>query len=402
MTLTARHGLAFIVVALAALALAALGLSLTGTPVGADGDHNQEGLHHDHFKPAAGYKFELDVAAHNNLDTEEQRHHHHGANVNENYAAHTMVNDPVYEHPTPEISPDEDFESTLLIIPVEVDFGVNMTGFTAGDITLRGVGNLTISNFATGSTGLYTFDITTERDGPIYIIVPAKVAQTDVGVGNRAITRTISVKTSTATELDVIIRAVVRPALDEINVFIRFTDSVDDFLLSDITRSGVSGLDYDLTGSGNEYVLEIMVTGTQSGTLNVRVPANVATNANGVGNTASDPEAIPIDIVAPTVSSITLRSQPNNNNELRFVFSEPVTDFVEDDITQSGLGRFNITGMSRSFDSAGLATTFTAYIQVTRAGSVTVGVPEGAVRDRAWHTNVDAFTEDLTVMVGGM
>ena len=396
MTLTARHGLAFTVVALAALALAALGLSLTGTPVAADGDHTGEGLYHAHVKPAAGYKFKLDVSAHNNLDTEEQRHHHHGASEHDD--AHTMVEDPVYEHPTPEISPDEDFESTSLTIPVEVDFGVNMTGFTADDVTLRGVGNLTISNFATGPTGLYTFDITTERDGPIYIIVPANVAQTDVGVGNRAITRTISVKTSTATELDVIIRAVVRPALDEINVFIRFTDSVDDFVLSDISRTGRSGLVYDLTGSGNEYVLNINVPGAQSGTLNVRVPANVATNANGVGNTASDTEAIPIDIVEPTVSSISLHS----NDQLRFVFSEPVTDFVEDDITQSGAGRFNITGMSRSFDSAGLATNFTAYIQVTRAGSVTVGVREGAVRDRAWHTNAVAFEEDLTVTVGGM
>ena len=404
MTLTARPKLAFILVALAALALAALGLALIVAPVGADGDHTGDGLYHAHIKPQAGYKYQLDVPPHAGLDTEVPVHHHHPASQSHTFAgAHTMIDDPDYARPTPKISPDENAEWTSLTVPVEVDFGVNMTGFTADDITVRGFGNPTIVDFAPGATGVYTFDITTESDSLIAIILPANVAQTDVGVGNIAVTRTFRVRTSTATDLDVIIRCVVRPALNEIDVCIRFTDSVDDFVLSDITRSAegfpASSLDYDLTGSGSEYVLNIKVPGTQSGALNVKVPANVATTASGVGNTESDTRRVPIDIVAPTVSSISLHT----SDSLRFVFSEPVTDFVEDDITQSGTGSFTVTGMSSSTSRAtSRATNFTAYIQVTRAGSVTVGVREGAVRDRAWHTNADAFEEDLTVAVGGM
>ncbi len=404
------------------LTFIAILLSITAIKaIGHSNESHNYGLHHDHIGPLSGFMYKINNIKHANLDTDE--HHQHWASeqdfknsaaydssqtLEQNFAnsdtrkafykekfgdMHTLVEDPDYARPTPKISPNEDdLPQTLLSFPVEIDFGQEMSGFTESDITVR---NGTISNFLNSSDGwTCTFDITTENDGLVVIIVPANAAETDVGVGNLESRALITVKTSTSTELDVSIRGIARPEPNIIDVYIRFTDLVDDFILSDITRTGVSGLTYNLTGGGNEYILRITVPlNHQGGNLQIIVPADVATNVNGVGNTASNTITVAIDIEPPTVESITLTGA---GAELVFSFSENVADFVEDDITQSGAGSFNILRMSRSADSNGRANRFTAIIQVTRAGSVTVGVREGAVRDAARNTNV-AFSNSTTI-----
>ena len=179
-----------------------------------------------------------------------------------------------------------------------------------------------------------------------------------------------------------------------------FSEPVSGFVGADVTLSGTAGATTaSVSGAGPTYT--ISVTGmTGSGSVTASVGAGVAVDSNSNANVAStstdDTVQFNVDTTDPTVTINQAVGQldPTTNSPILFtvVFSEPVTGFVDGDVTLSG------TAGATTASVSGAGPTYTISVTgMTGSGSVTASIAAGVATDAAANTNTASTSTDDTV-----
>ena len=308
--------------------------------------------------------------------------------------------------PTPRITGPTDVQNGPF--DITITFSEAVTGFDPSDMT---VGNGTVTKFLNvevsqrplwlqslelltpGPRASYTATITPTATGTVTVDVPANVAEDNNENGNTAASQY-----SVTADLDAPTVRIRRPTDGRNSVFdvtITFSESVTGFEKSDVTVG--NGTITAFSGSGASYTATIKPTAT--GTVTVDVPANVATDAAGNGNTAASQFSVLADLTRPTVTITGPTDAQNSAFDVTITFSENVTGFEQSDVT---VGNGTITAFSGSgaphdgeqqllgpfFSGSGAS--FTATIEPAATGTVTVDVAANVAEDYNQNGNTAA------------
>ena len=210
--------------------------------------------------------------------------------------------------------------------------------------------------------------------------------------GNDNLASTSTDNTVAYQQLDVTINQAAAPQADPtnespINFTVEFLRSVDDFATGDVLLSGTAGATTAIvTGSGKIY--NVAVGGmVRPGTVIASIPANKAFDG-GNGNTpsTSTDNIVNYDNVAPTVTINRALSQSNpaggGTINYTVVFSEPVTGFVDDEVTLVG------TAHATKAKVTGSGTTYNVAVTgMTTSGTVIATINAGRAIDAAGNGN---------------
>ena len=270
-------------------------------------------------------------------------------------------------------------------VQVDAVFTESVVGFALDDLALTNG----VASALTGSGAAYSFTLTPSGDGRVSVQVREDTYQDVAGNGNFASNTVSFVSDRTRPTATVTTTAGATTNLASIPVTVSFSESVTDFLATDlsVTNGTVSGF----TGSGTSYSFNVVPA--SDGTVSVAVPANVAadaaTNQNSVSNTLN----VTSDRTGPTVALATTAGDPNNLAAVpvTVAFSESVSDFVAGDIavTNGTVADFTGSGTSYSFN-----------IVPTADGPVSASVAAGLATDGSGNanavSNTIAFTSDRT------
>ena len=285
--------------------------------------------------------------------------------------------------PTVSLSTDENQPNPTNAdsFPVTITFDESVSGFTLDDIS---VSNGTASNF-NGSGASYSATITPEPDKVVTISINANVATDAAGNGNTA-SNTLSI-TSDQTAPTVSITTDENQAnptnADSFPVTITFDESVSGFTLDDISVS--NGTASNFNGSGASY--SATITPEPDKVVTISINANVATDAAGNGNTASNTLSITSDQTAPTVSITTDENQANPTNADSF----PVTITFDESVSGFVIGGINVTnGTASNFDGSGAS--YSATITPEPDKVVTISINANVATDAAGNNNIASTT----------
>jgi|GEM_PF-1063801 len=159
-------------------------------------------------------------------------------------------------------------------------FSEPVSGFDVSDIVL---GNASASDFD-GAGTVFTALITPAADGTVTIDVPADAAEDSSGNGNIAADRATTNYDATAPSV------AIAPLPDDVRgpftVTVTFNEDVTGFDLSDVVITNGTGSAF---APVNGSIYSFTVTPGSQGTVTIEVPANVAEDAAGNGNTAATP-----------------------------------------------------------------------------------------------------------------
>ncbi len=278
---------------------------------------------------------------------------------------------------------------------VTITFSETVTGFTANDISLTttltegtGNGTATLKNASDGDT-VYTAEITPPADaeGNVDIQVLAAVAQDAASLDN-AISNKLTVAIDTKSPTVSITDVPSTTQNDAFNITITFSETVTNFVQGDIslTDSTATATATDFTAvSGTEYTVEI--TPTTNGDVKIKVPADVAEDAAGNGNTESQLQSVAVILPAPTVEITAVPTTPTNSAfDITIEFSETVTGFEVSDIS---LGE-NVSATVSLTAVQGSDTQYTATIMPAAdvAEEIVISVPAGAAQNAANTDNI--------------
>lgn len=263
---------------------------------------------------------------------------------------------------------------------VTATFSEDVTGFDASDIA---VVNGTASAFS-GSGSVYTFTVTPTDQGLVTVDIAAAAA---VDRANNPSTAANTISTTFDTiqpgvTLDSTV-GVITNAPFVVNA--TFTEDVTGFDATDIYTE--NGAVTNFSGSGATYSWTVEPQG--NGTVTVSVPADVASDSATNLNTASTNSiTTEFDGDGPTVTVSTLEPSPTNNAfDVAIEFSEPVADFVLEDISVEN-------GSASTFSGSG--TSYSATITPAADGPVKVRVPFNSATDLS--SNPNMASNDLIVI----
>ena len=155
----------------------------------------------------------------------------------------------------------------------------NSTDFGVADLT---IGNATAT--LTGSGTTYIATLTPDADGTITLYVAAGTFTDFAGNSNEASNTVSAVFDGTAPTVSISGAPESLAGNSSFSVTVTFSEPVTGFVAADInaTNAAVTGL----SGSGASYVATLRATGT--GDVQIMIPANVAADAAGNGNLASN------------------------------------------------------------------------------------------------------------------
>ena len=283
--------------------------------------------------------------------------------------------------PTPTITTTAGNPTNLASIPFTVTFNKDVTGFTAGDVSVT---NGTLTGFTTLNARTYTFNVAPTADGDVVLNIAAGAAVDSGGRPSTATSFTIR-SDRTAPSVNLTTSASSPTNLSAIPFTATFSEAVTGFTAGDITVT--NGTVQNFSGSGTTYTFEVVPTA--DGVVTVSIAANVAQDAAGNGNTAATPVNITSDRSAPSVNLTTSASSPTNLSAIPFTatFSEAVTGFTAGDITVTN-------GTVQNFSGSG--TTYTFEVVPTADGVVTVSIAANVAQDAAGNGNTASNTINIT------
>jgi len=283
--------------------------------------------------------------------------------------------------PTPTITTTAGNPTNLASIPFTVTFNKDVTGFTAGDVSVT---NGTLTGFTTVNARTYTFNVAPTADGDVVLNIAAGAAVDSGGRPSTATSFTIR-SDRTAPSVNLTTSASSPTNLSAIPFTATFSEAVTGFTAGDITVT--NGTVQNFSGSGTTYTFEVVPTA--DGVVTVSIAANVAQDAAGNGNTAATPVNITSDRSAPSVNLTTSASSPTNLSAIPFTatFSEAVTGFTAGDITVTN-------GTVQNFSGSG--TTYTFEVVPTADGVVTVSIAANVAQDAAGNGNTASNTINIT------
>ena len=282
-----------------------------------------------------------------------------------------------------------------------ITFSETVSGFVGSDVSLRGSAASITSWRANSANTVYTATITPTTSGTVTIGVAANVATDAANNQNTAATSksvTVSVDT-TAPGVTVSVPSGTQNGA--FNVTITFTESVSNFVQSDVSLSGsaasITSWRANNSGRANSgnTVYTATITPTASGTVTVSVAANVATDTANNQNTAATSKTVTVDVDRPTVSITVPPDVQNGAFDVTITFSEAVIGFVQSEPSLSGTATAGITAWSANTAN----TVYTATITPTMSGMVTLNIAADVATDTTNNPNTAAIEQSVTVDV---
>ena len=177
---------------------------------------------------------------------------------------------------------------------VDIDFSESVTGFEQADVT---VGNGRVTGWAPAASGDVLAIITPAASGTVTVDVAADVAVDSDDNGNTAATR-YSVQANVG-EPTVTISCPTGVQTGAFTVDIDFSESVTGFEQADVTVGNGRVTGWAPAASGDVLVI---ITPSAPGTVTVDVPANVAVDDDGYGNTAAQQCSVQVQLPPPQVT----------------------------------------------------------------------------------------------------
>ena len=298
---------------------------------------------------------------------------------------------------------DIDAPSVSITVPSDVQgsafdatitFTEVVSGFEQTDVSLTGTATASITAWVASSDNTtYTATITPTRSGTVTLNVASDVATDAANNPNTAATsQTVNIDVDAP---GVSITVPSDPQNTAFNVTITFSESVSDFVQSDVTFTGDSSASITAWSANTENTTyTATITPTTSGEVTLGVSANVATDAANNPNTAATSQAVTVDVDRPTTTIGVPSGTQAGAFDATITFSETVSGFTETEISLTGSAA-SIT--SWSANSAN--TVYTATITPTASGTVTVSVAANVASDTAGNNNTAATSQSVTVNV---
>lgn len=180
-----------------------------------------------------------------------------------------------------------------------------------------------------------------------------------------------------------------------INFTVVFSESVTGFTGTDVSFAGssLSGLSAAVSGGPSTYT--VAVTGmTGSGDVVASIPAGVATDGAGNGNTAStstdNTVAFDATALGVTINQASGQADPTNTSPVNFtvVFTKSVTGFTAGDVTLAG------TATTSTPTVTGGGATYNVAVPVTTDGTVIATIGADVATDGAGNQNVASSSTD--------
>jgi hypothetical protein len=274
-------------------------------------------------------------------------------------------------------------------IPLTITFNEDVSGFTAGDIS---VGNGSAGNLA-GGPQVFTAEVTPDAPDVLVTIDLAAGSCQDAAGNDNQDAAQISRYYTEAPAVTINKAAGQSDPTNSstINFTVVFSEAVSDFATGDVTLSGTAGADTAIV-TGGPAIYNVAVSGmSANGTVIATIAAGVAHDGVGIANTASTSadNSVLYDVNKPNVNSITSSAASTTGAypmPVTIVFSEAIdpATFSTGDISVSGTAGASVQGGS-------LATsdniTWTVNIVSSAAGSINVTVGAGVCADAAGNTN---------------
>ena len=275
---------------------------------------------------------------------------------------------------------------------VTITFTETVSGFVGSDVSLSGSAASITSWSANSDDTVYTATLTPTASGTVTIGVAANVATDAANNQNTAATS----KTATV-DIDKPTVTIGVPSGTQTGAFdatITFTETVSDFVQSDVSLSGSAASITSWSANSDDTVYTATITPTASGTVTIGVAADVATDAANNQNTAATSKTVTVsvDTTAPGVSISVPSGTQNGAFSVTITFTETVSGFVGSDVSLSGSAA-SITWWSANSDD----TVYTATITPTASGTVTIGVAANVATDAANNQNTAATSQTATV-----
>jgi len=284
-----------------------------------------------------------------------------------------------------------------------VVFTKDVVDFTADDITLSGTAGASEAHITGSGT---TYDVAVSNmtsSGTVIATIAANKVHDALGNGNFASTSTDNSITYDVAGPTVTINQAAGQedptSNSPINFTVIFSKSVADFMTGDVTLSGGAGATTaTVTGSGTAY--NVAVSGmTGSGLVTVTIAAGVAHDSLGNANLASSSTDNKVVFGASpltcTLNQAAGQSDPTKVATISFtaVFSDPVDDFTNSDVTISGTA-----GGTKTVAVTGSGTTYNVTVTgLTATGTVIASIPAGVAHDENGISNAASTYTDRTV-----
>ncbi|WP_182440225.1 Ig-like domain-containing protein [Colwellia sp. RSH04] len=258
-----------------------------------------------------------------------------------------------------------------------IDTGI--VGFAVEDISLT---NATLSNFS-GSNGSYSATVNPISDGVVALDINAGIAQDAHGNNNLAATKyAISYDTSKPT---VSVSASAAVYNSPFTASINFSDDMTGFDLVDLNAVNASLSAFSAI-SASEY--SVLVTPSANGNISLSIAENVAQNAIGNLNQASNVLSVSYDIISPAAVIASSQSEVNGAFSATIDFTESVTGFDINDLTVSNATLSAFTSIS--------AQEYSVIVTPQAAGSVTLVINANVATDIVGNANLTSNTLSVT------
>lgn len=264
---------------------------------------------------------------------------------------------------------------------LSINFSESVNNFVVGDINIS---NATLSSFS-GSGSAYSVTVTPTSDGTVTADIAAGVANDAAGNTNTVASQFSRVSDKTQPTVSVSSVTANPTNSNSIPVTITFSESVVNFIASDITVG--NGSISSFAGSGSNYSFNLIPS--SNGTVTVNIAANVANDSAGNGNTAATQFSRVYDSVNPTVTMSSVTTSPTNSTSIpvTVTFSEVVTGFTSGDVS---VGNATLSGFSGSGSS------YSFNLIPSGSGTVTANIVAGIAIDNAGNGNTSATQFSIT------
>ncbi len=290
---------------------------------------------------------------------------------------------------------------------------VTVSGFELTDMeVLKGDATLSALTPDTDIAGLYTMTLTPDEgfQGDVEVNIKAGAAVDDLGNPSARPSKPFKTKVD-STPPTVAISGPDGPANGAVELTITFSELVTGFDADDLTVSGatagdIAGTDDSkITIDGVDYYIVYKTTLTPAEDYNGQLTADIAADAamDTAGNmsTAAEQYAVTIDQTPPTVTVTGPTPGPIDDTEktITIAFSEEVTGFELADIDamlDGGSANVSVSTLVEDADTKGL---YTATIQASEAGALTVDVAADKATDLAGNMNTAAETYSVQVVL---
>ena len=311
--------------------------------------------------------------------------------VNQNIASetHTVTVDmdaPTVTVSAPTVAQKGAFDITFT-------FSEAVSGFEQAEVSLAdSTATASVGALTTADNIIYTTTVTPTTSGTVSLSVPASVATDAAGNANTASERRIVTIDMDRPTVNVSAPTVAQKGAFDITF--TFSEAVSGFEQAEVSlANNTATASVGALTTADNIIYTTTVTPTTSGTVSLRIPANVATDAAGNANTASERHTITVTMDGPIVSVSTPGIVQKGEFNVVYRFSEVVSGFEQADISLAG---------STATVSVGALTTknnivYWTIVTPTTSGDLVVSVPAGAATDAAGKENTASETYTVTV-----